>query len=233
MKRSSSKCILMIEDEIAICDMVRFVLDPTQFDLVEARHYEQAEKILAKQFPDLILLDWMLPGSSGISIIKKLRQNRLTRNIPIIMLTAKAEEEHRIKGLEAGADDYLVKPFSPRELVARIKTVLRRGVLLTPDDMLEVQSLRIDTDKHQVYVYDQLIPLSPTEYRLLLFFLTHLDRVCDRQYLLSHVWGQDSYIDERTVDVHVRRLRKLLAPFGYDKHIQTVRGSGYCYVRKL
>ena len=233
MKQTSKKTILIIEDEAAIRDMVRYALEAAQFSVLEAHDYQKARRILAEHLPDLIILDWMLPTTSGITITKQLRRNSLTKSIPIIMLTAKAEEDNRVKGLEVGADDYIVKPFSPRELIARIKAVLRRGVLTSLDGMIEVQGLKINTENCKVYAKEQEVNIGPTEYRLLVFFVTHLDRVYSRSQILSHVWGQDAYIDERTVDVHIRRLRSTLAPFKYDRHIQTVRGSGYRYVSEL
>lgn len=233
MKQTTNKSILIIEDEAAIRDMVRYALESAQFDVLEAHDYQKARRILAEHLPNLILLDWMLPTTSGITITKQLRQDPLTKNIPIIMLTAKAEENNRVKGFEVGVDDYIVKPFSPRELIARIKAVLRRGVLTSLDEIIEVQSLKVDTANHKVYINEQEIDIGPTEYRLLVFFITHLDRVYSRSQILSHVWGQDTYIDERTVDVHIRRLRNALAPSQYDRYIQTVRGIGYRYVSEL
>lgn len=219
--------ILIVEDESAIRDMLQFALAPAGFVVKEAANVKEAEQQILKQLPNLILLDWMLPGMNGIDFAKKLKQHANTKNIPIIMLTAKAEEEHKIKGLEIGADDYITKPFSPRELIARIKTVLRRGVLMTPEGQIEVNDLSIHTNTHQVFIKDKKVSLAPLEYKLLLFFMTHQNQVYTREQLLNHVWGGENYIDERTVDVHVRRLRQRLKAYGYDSLIKTIRGSGY------
>ncbi|HEY9149742.1 MAG TPA: phosphate regulon transcriptional regulator PhoB, partial [Gammaproteobacteria bacterium] len=177
--------------------------------------------------PDLILLDWMLPGISGVDLARRLKREELTRNIPIIMLTAKGEEADRIRGLDVGADDYVVKPFSPRELVARIHAVLRRVSPETPEPVLEVDGLVLDSVGHRVSAKGQRLEMGPTEFRLLHFFMTHPDRVYSREQLLDRVWGRNVYVEERTVDVHIRRLRKAIEARGHDKLIQTVRGAGY------
>jgi two-component system phosphate regulon response regulator PhoB len=219
--------ILIIEDEAPIRDMIRFALESADFDVMEAENTKEAERLIAQRIPDLILLDWMLPGENGIQFTKKAKSNFSTENIPIILLTAKAEEESKIKGLETGADDYITKPFSPRELIARIKTVLRRGILINSHGIIRVQDLHLNTNTHQVTINDAVIELAPIEYKLLYFFLTHQDRVYSREQLLDHIWGGENYIDERTVDVQVRRLRKQLKLHGYDSHIKTVHGAGY------
>ena len=225
--------VLIVEDEAHIRDMVRLAISTDGYELLEAESAKEASRLLADKIPDLILLDWMLPGMSGIDYAKQLKQNTLTKNIPIIMLTAKAEEEHKIYGLDAGADDYIVKPFSPRELLARMKAVLRRGPLVTPENLIEIADMKIDVASHQVSIGDQNVTLSPMEYRLLYFFVTHQDRVYTREQLLDHVWGGDAFLDNRTVDVHIRRLRNMLKPFNYHHYIRTERGFGYQFVSKL
>ncbi|MCH9769990.1 MAG: phosphate regulon transcriptional regulator PhoB [Gammaproteobacteria bacterium] len=226
------KCILIVEDEPAIRAMLCYALEPAGFSVQEAGDVSVAEILIAEKIPDLILLDWMLPQQSGIEFTKHLKQKRLTENIPIIMLTAKAEEENKVLGLEVGADDYIVKPFSPRELIARIHAVLRRGPLEHPDGTIRFDGLSIDTRSQRVSIDDQPLKLNPLEYRLLCFLLSHQDRVYTRDALLTHVWGGDSYIDERTVDVHVRRLRKRLEASGYSQFVQTVHGTGYRFSRQ-
>ncbi len=224
--------ILIVEDEAPIRDMIKFSLSSTEFEIIEAENAKEAMEKIASQLPDLFLLDWMLPGVSGIDLAMKLRKNNLTRNIPIIMLTARAEEDNKVKGLEAGADDYITKPFSPRELVARIRTVLRRGTLVTPEGIIQVNQLRLDTHKHQVTIDDNLITLNTIEYKILYFFLTHQERIYSRQHLLDSIWGGDKEINERTVDVQIRRLRQRLQEFGYDEYIKTIRGFGYQFIGK-
>jgi two-component system phosphate regulon response regulator PhoB len=184
-------------------------------------------KIVNDVLPDLVLLDWMLPGMSGIEFAKMLRQVPRTKNIPIIMLTARTEESDKVSGLEVGADDYITKPFSPRELVARIKAVLRRRSPEAADDIVEISGLRLDPVTHRVTVSDNEVILGPTEFRLLYFLMTHSERVHSRSQLLDGVWGDHVFVEDRTVDVHIRRLRKILEPVGKDGLVQTVRGSGY------
>lgn len=225
--------ILIVEDETAIRDLIKFALEPAGFELLEAENSKIAEQHLSQNNPALILLDWMLPGMSGIDFIKQLKQNVKTRDIPIIMLTAKAEESNKIKGLETGADDYITKPFSPRELIARIKTVLRRGLLATPEGIIQIQDLCLNTLTRQLTIKDKLLKLPPIEYRLLHFFITHQNRVYSREQLLDHIWGNEIYIDERTVDVQIRRLRRRLKPYNYDQYIQTARGAGYQFVSRV
>jgi two-component system phosphate regulon response regulator PhoB len=224
--------ILVVEDETAIKDMIRFALTPNGFEIMEASHVNEAQQKMASRMPDLILLDWMLPGMNGIDFAKQLKQKPTTRNIPIIMLTAKAEEENKIKGFEVGIDDYVTKPFSPRELVARIKTVLRRGPLVTPEGIIQVHDLRLDTNTHELSIHNQIITLTPIEYKLYYFFVTHQDRIYSREQLLDLIWGGDKFIDERTVDVQIRRLRNRLKPHGYDRCIKTMRGAGYQFTGK-
>jgi two-component system phosphate regulon response regulator PhoB len=220
--------LLIVEDEAAIRDMVGFALPSAEFKLLAAENVAQAMRFIADEIPDLILLDWMLPGKSGIEFAKELKRSQLTCDIPIIMLTAKAEEEHKIKGLEA-ADDYVTKPFSPRELIARIRSVLRRGPLITPQGLLQVEQLCLNVTTHQVTVNQSIVKLTPQEYQLLHFFLTHQDRIYSREHLIHHLWGGNSEVSDRTVDVQVKRLRQALAPFGYDQIIKTVRSEGYCF----
>ncbi len=223
----SVKRILIVEDEQPIREMVVFSLTGSGFEVDEAADARQAQACIAECLPDLILLDWMLPGMSGIDFARRLKREDLTRELPIIMLTARAEEEDKVQGLESGADDYITKPFSPRELVARIRAVLRRGNPAAEDETLRANELSVDLASHRVSIGDALLDLGPTEYRLLEFFMSHPERVYSRGQLLDRVWGSNVYVEERTVDVHIRRLRKVLEPFGYDALIQTVRGAGY------
>ncbi len=224
---AATRTILVIEDETAIRDMIRFALQPTGFHIMEAGDATEAEHRLAERIPDIILQDWMLPGMSGIDFVSQLRKRPLTRHIPIIMLTARAEENNRVRGLEAGADDYITKPFSPRELIARIHSILRRGPLATPDGVLRIHPLALNPQTHTVTLADTPLTLTPIEYKLLHFFMKNKGRVFSRAYLLDHVWGSGHFIDERTVDVHIKRLRARLKTAELDKLIQTVRGSGY------
>ena len=207
--------------------MVAFALRRGEYDPVHAGDARQAQNAIAERVPDLILLDWMLPGTSGLELARRWRREALTRDIPIIMLTARGEENDRVGGLEAGVDDYVVKPFSARELLARIRAVLRRNRQEDEDGNVTVGNLRIDGAAHRVYCNDTPVPIGPTEYRLLYFFMTHPDRVYSRSQLLDHVWGGSVYVEERTIDVHIRRLRKPLEPFAAQEMVQTVRGAGY------
>jgi two-component system phosphate regulon response regulator PhoB len=221
------KQILIVEDEPAIRDMVAFALSRAGIDTVHATDVPTAHDAIMHRVPDLILLDWMLPGMSGLDFARRLRRDEMTREIPIIMLTARGEENDRVNGLDAGVDDYVVKPFSTRELLARIKAVMRRSQSETEQGTVELGGLKIDGPAHRVYAGDRPVPIGPTEYRLLYFFMTHPERVYSRGQLLDHVWGGNVYVEERTVDVHIRRLRKTLEPFALDALVQTVRGSGY------
>ena len=223
----AAKQILIVEDEAPIREMVAFGLRRAGFDVREAADCGEARASIADAQPDIMLIDWMLPDMSGLELARGLKRNLETQDIPIIMLTARAEETDKVAGLDSGADDYVTKPFSPRELLARIKAVLRRTSPVGEDDTVRVDSLCLDSASHRVSVGDQTVALGPTEYRLLNFFMTHPERVYSRSQLLDRVWGGNVYVEERTVDVHIRRLRKALAPFAYDKHIQTVRGAGY------
>jgi len=219
--------ILIIEDEAAIREMVGYSLMKDGYACREAADTEQARAILNEEKPDLILLDWMLPGMSGIDYLRRLRNDSGTRDIPIIMLTARGEEADMVRGLDTGADDYITKPFSTRELLARLKAVLRRYVADDPLAIIEVEGLKLDPGTHRVSAAGQTIEMSPTEFRLLHFFITHPERVYTRTQLLDHVWGRNVYVEERTVDVHIRRLRRTLEPSGCDRYIQTVRSIGY------
>ncbi|HEX7111493.1 MAG TPA: phosphate regulon transcriptional regulator PhoB [Mizugakiibacter sp.] len=221
------KRILIVEDEASIRDMVAFALRKAGMEAVHAADARAAQHAIAEKVPDLILLDWMLPGTSGLELARRLRKEELTREVPIIMLTARGEETDRVSGLEAGVDDYVVKPFSTRELLARIKAVLRRSHGDDGSGVVEVGGLRIDGPAHRVFAGDEPITIGPTEYRLLYFFATHPERVYTRAQLLDHVWGGSVYVEERTVDVHIRRLRKTLEPHRLDGLVQTVRGAGY------
>ena len=219
--------ILLVEDEPAIQELIAFNLTQAGHHVLRASTAEAAMMLVKNALPDLILLDWMLPGASGVEIARKLRSDERTRQIPIIMLTARSEEQDKVQGLEAGADDYITKPFSPRELLARIKAVLRRRAPQMTDDAVEVKGLRLDPTTHRVQGNGDTIDLGPTEFRLLHFFMTHAERVHSRTQLLDQVWGDHIFVEERTVDVHIRRLRSALEQTGHDALIQTVRGTGY------
>jgi two-component system phosphate regulon response regulator PhoB len=218
--------ILLVEDESAIREMLRFALSSAGFEISEAEDSLAAQQCIDAAKPDLILLDWMLPGLSGVDFTKRLKSDEATQEIPIIMLTAKAEEDNKIKGFESGADDYITKPFSTRELLARIKAVLRRSQGEASENLV-IGQLTLDPKSHRVTATDVVIDLGPTEYRLLKFFMSHQDRVYSRNQVLDQVWGSGVYVEDRTVDVHIRRLRKALEPHGLDAIIQTVRGAGY------
>ena len=223
--------ILIVDDEPDIREVIRFTLEEGGFRVLEAAHADDARRLIAEQ-PDLVLLDWMLPGRSGLELAAQLKQNAKTRTIPIIMISARGEEEDRIKGLNTGADDYITKPFSPREMVARIHAVLRRSKPDEVTDEIEIAGLRIDNISHRVSADGNAIDVAPTEYRLLHFFMTHADRAFSRSQLLDQVWGNHVYVEERTVDVHVRRLRKALEQSGHEHLLQTVRGVGYRFSDK-
>jgi two-component system, OmpR family, phosphate regulon response regulator PhoB len=229
MKRVS---LLIVEDEEAIRDMLRFSLPANEFSLLDAENIDQAIRLLSNRIPDLIILDWMLPGKSGIDFLKWIKQQELLKQIPIIMLTAKAEEENKIKGLMAGADDYITKPFSITELTARIKTVLRRGILVSPENEVRINQLILNIAKHTVSVEDQSIKLMPNEYKMLHFFMTHPNKTYTREQLINYIYGASVYIDNRSIDVQVKRLRHKLKPYGYDQLIQTVRGVGYQLIQE-
>ena len=219
--------ILIVEDEPAIQELIAVNLECAGHHALRAADAEQALAIIRETLPDLVLLDWMLPGQSGLAIARNLRGNARTRGVPIIMLTAKSAESDKILGLEAGADDYVTKPFSPRELLARIKAVLRRRAPQLTEEVVEVKGLRLDPAAHRVSGNGRNLELGPTEFRLLHFFMTHAERVHSRAQLLDQVWGDHVYVEERTVDVHIRRLRQALEASGHDALIETVRGTGY------
>jgi len=223
----AAKHILIVEDEKPIRDMIAFSLRRNGFEVAEASDVGAARASIANARPDLLLVDWMLPDTSGLELTRQLKRSRDTQDLPVIMLTARGDEHDKVAGLEGGADDYVVKPFSPRELLARINAVLRRAAPGSGDEVIDHGGLVLDTASERVLVGDRTVPLGPTEYRLLAFFMTHAERVYSRAQLLDRVWGGDVYVEERTVDVHIRRLRKALEDFGFDRFVQTVRGSGY------
>lgn len=221
------KTVLIVDDEKAVRQMVAFSLSREGFTVLEAADATEARAQVADGRPQVILLDWMLPGISGLELARMLRKDSLAREIPIIMLTARTEEEDKIRGLNVGADDYVTKPFSPRELVARIHAVLRRSVNLPSEEVLEAGGMRLDVTGHRVAIGTEGVNLGPTEFRLLHFFMRHPERVYSRSQLLDRVWGPSVYVEERTVDVHIRRLRKALENHGVAHLVQTVRGAGY------
>ena len=229
----ADKTILIVDDERPIRDMLRVALEMGEYNCLEAGDAQTAHSIIVDKKPDLILLDWMLPGTSGIELARRLKRDEVTAEIPIIMLTAKGEEDNKIQGLEVGADDYITKPFSPRELVARLKAVLRRTEAFSPSEPIRIEGLCLDPSSHRITINSTPVQMGPTEYRLLEFFLTHQERVYTRNQLLDYVWGGNVYVEERTVDVHIRRLRKALTLDGHDRFIQTVRGSGYRFSNQL
>jgi len=224
--------ILVVEDEPAIQELVAVNLTFAGHKALRAASAEQANTLIRAELPDLILLDWMLPDTSGIQFARKLRADERTRDIPIIMLTARSNESDKVEGLEAGADDYITKPFSPKEMVARIKAVLRRRAPQLTDDVVELGGLRLDPTTHRLSGITaegnvRTLEIGPTEFRLLHFFMTHPERVYSRAQLLDQVWGDHVFLEERTVDVHIRRLRGALTPSGHQNLVETVRGSGY------
>ncbi|MBF23270.1 MAG: phosphate regulon transcriptional regulatory protein PhoB [Pusillimonas sp.] len=225
--------ILVVEDEPAIQELIAVNLSFAGHKVLRAFDAEQAQTLIRAELPDLILLDWMLPGASGITLAKQLRSDERTRQVPVIMLTAKGAENDKIEGLEAGADDYITKPFSPKELMARIKAVLRRRAPQLTDDIIQIGTLVLDPTTHRVSGNGTALSIGPTEFRLLHFFMTHTERVFSRSQLLDQVWGDHVFVEERTVDVHIRRLRKALEPSGHENHIETVRGAGYRFAARL
>ncbi|MCP4407839.1 MAG: phosphate regulon transcriptional regulatory protein PhoB [Gammaproteobacteria bacterium] len=224
--------ILVIDDEPAIREMISFTLIGAGFECDEAGDADEATQRITACTPDLILLDWMLPGRSGLEYAQSLRRDITTNGIPIIMLSARTEESHKVLGLNSGADDYITKPFSPRELIARILAVMRRSTSASTTNVLKVDKLTLDPDSHRVNIGDDSLSLGPTEFRLLHFFMGHPERVYGRAQLIDLIWGKDVYVEERTVDVHIRRLRKVLEPHHYDQFIQTVRSAGYRFSTK-
>lgn len=223
--------ILVIEDEPAIAELIAVNLTHAGHKVLRAMDTRQARTLIDAQLPDLILLDWMLPGTLGIDFAKVLRRDERTRDIPIVMLTARASEDDKVAGLDTGADDYITKPFSPKELMARIKAVLRRRAPQLTDDQVSLAGLTLDPATHRVTGHDKPLDIGPTEFRLLHFFMTRPERVHSRTQLLDQVWGDHVFVEERTVDVHIRRLRQSLLPSGHHVHIETVRGAGYRFTQ--
>ena len=219
--------ILVVEDEEAIREMLMIVLQQSGFEVMAAADAKEAQRVLEQNKTDLILLDWMLPGISGVEWARRLKKENVYRDVPIILLTARGEEEDKVRGLEIGADDYMTKPFSPNELMARIKAVLRRTGKINDLGQIVLSDLVLDTEQHRLSIGEKELEVSPTEFRLMQFFMTHPDKVYSRSQLLDQVWGSNIYIEERTVDVHIRRLRKILAEYGREELVQTVRGFGY------
>jgi two-component system, OmpR family, phosphate regulon response regulator PhoB len=219
--------ILVVEDEPAIQELIAVNLEQAGFKPMRAISAEQAADMVRKELPDLVLLDWTLPGMSGVEFARRMRSARRTQGVPIIMLTARSSEHDKLVGLDTGVDDYVTKPFSPRELNARIKTVLRRRAPQTTDAVVSVGGLKLDPVSQRVSGNGHAVVLGPTEYRLLHFLMTHPERVYSRAQLLDHVWGDHVYVEERTIDVHIRRLRKALHESGQDRLVETVRGAGY------
>ena len=222
-----SASILIVEDEPGIQELLKFNLGHHGHEVIVASDAEEASARMRDSLPDLILLDWMLPGASGIELARRIRSDPRLKDIPIIMLTARGDERDKVLGLETGADDYITKPFSPRELMARIQAVLRRRAPQMTEDTVEIAGLRLDPVAHRVHGDGSPLDLGPTEFRLLHFLMTHVERVYSRSQLLDQVWGDHVFVEERTVDVHIRRLRSALEPTGHDRLIQTVRGAGY------
>jgi len=225
--------ILLVDDEMAIRTMLCVALEAAGYNVLQAENAQQAHAIIIDRSPDLVLLDWMMPGTTGLELLRRRKRDELTEKIPVIMLTAKAEEDSKISGLDAGADDYIAKPFSPRELISRVKAVLRR---IGRDELkapICVGEMVFDPVGHRVTIGNAPIDLGPTEYRLLQFFLTHQERVYSRDQILDYVWGGNVYLDERTVDVHIRRLRKAISIAGHENYVQTVRGAGYRFSTQL
>jgi len=222
-----SATILVVEDEPQVQELLAVNLEHAGHRVLRAASAEEAENAIREELPDVLILDWMLPGESGVTLTRRLRAEERTRELPILMLTARAMEHDKVSGLDAGADDYLTKPFSPKELAARIKAVLRRRAPQLADDVIEIGGLRLDPAARRVTANGAVVELAPTEFRLLHFLMTHPERIYTRAQVLDHVWGDHVFIEERTVDVHIRRLRKALEPTSHDRLIDTVRGSGY------
>ncbi len=225
----ADRTVLIVDDEFAIRDMLRMALEIAEFNCLEAENIQEAYQVIVDERPDIVLLDWMLPGGSGMELLRRIRRSDTTREIPVIMLTAKTAEDNVIQGLEFGADDYITKPFAPRELIARIKALLRRSAGAGETERLQVNGLVLDGESRRIFVADQPVDMGPTEFNLLRFFMSHPERAYTRGQLLDQVWGANVYVEERTVDVHIRRLRKALQTDSadYSDLIQTVRGTGY------
>lgn len=230
---SRARRILIVDDESAIREMIAMALQLAGYDTLEASDAKTAHSIIVDEQPDMMLLDWMMPGTSGIELARRLRGDPATKDLPIIMLTAKADEDNKVQGLEAGIDDYITKPFSPKELIARLKAVLRRSLPDPEESLISIGGIILDPVSHRVSnAAGQSLSLGPTEFKLLHFFMTHQDRAYSRSQLLDMVWGGNVYVEERTVDVHIRRLRKAIGP-DLENLIQTVRGTGYRFSTKL
>ncbi|GEK73851.1 MULTISPECIES: phosphate regulon transcriptional regulator PhoB [Halomonas] len=227
----TAKTVLIVDDEAPIREMIAVALEMADYRVLEADNAQSAHAMVVDHQPDLVLLDWMMPGTSGVELARRLKREEGTSELPIIMLTAKGEEDNKIQGLESGADDYITKPFSPRELVARLKAVLRRATPRGVEEPVQVEGLMLDPVSHRVSIDGQSLEIGPTEYRLLQFFMTHQERAYTRGQLLDQVWGGNVYVEERTVDVHIRRLRKALGE-PHQQLIQTVRGTGYRFSAK-
>lgn len=225
-----TRTVLIVDDESSIRDMIAIALEMADFQVLEADNAQRALALAVDERPDMILLDWMMPGISGVELARRLKREETTREIPVILLTAKGEEDNKVQGLEAGADDYITKPFSPRELIARMRAVLRRAAPAS-QGVIEVDGLSINTESQRISIDNEPIDMGPTEYRLLAFFMSHQERAYSRAQLLDQVWGASVYVEERTVDVHIRRLRKALGE-RHDYLIQTVRGTGYRFSRQ-
>ena len=225
--------ILVVDDETSIREMLVISLESAGYNVLQAENAKTAHSLVLDKHPDLILLDWMMPVTTGLELLRRLKRDEMTDHIPVIMLTAKAEESSKISGLDSGADDYIAKPFSPRELLSRIKAILRRVSREELKDTIVVGDLEFDPLEHRISIAGNLINLAPTEFRLLQFFLTHQERVYSRDQILDYVWGKNVYLDERTVDVHIRRLRKAISVAGHDDYVQTVRGAGYRFSTQL
>ena len=221
------KTVLIVDDEAAIREMVSLALETAKFNVLEASDSQEGHAIIIDSQPDVLLLDWMMPGTTGLELLRRLRRDPLTEKIPVILLTAKTSEDSKITGLDSGADDFISKPFSPKELVSRIRAVIRRSTVTEPSEPIKVGEMLFDPESHRVSICDEPVDIGPTEYRMLQFFLTHQERVYSRDQILDHVWGANVYLDERTVDVHIRRLRRAISVAGHEKYVQTVRGTGY------
>ena len=219
--------VLVVDDETAIRDMLRMALEIAEFRCIEADNIHDAYTQVVDERPDIVLLDWMLPGGSGLEMLRRLKRGDTTRDLPVIMLTAKTAEDNVIQGLDVGADDYITKPFAPRELIARVRALLRRSGGGPANERMQVSELVLDGESRRVLIGENPVEMGPTEFKLLQFFMSHPERAYTRGQLLDQVWGANVYVEERTIDVHIRRLRKALEEFGYDRLVQTVRGAGY------
>ncbi len=225
----NEQTVLVVDDEVAIRDMLRMALEIAEFRCIEADNIHDAYTLVVDERPDIVLLDWMLPGGSGLELLRRLKRGDTTRDLPVIMLTARTAEENVVQGLDIGADDYITKPFAPRELIARIRALIRRAGGGPANERMQVGDLVLDGEGKRVLVGEESVDMGPTEFRLLQFFMSHPERAYTRGQLLDQVWGANVYVEERTIDVHIRRLRKALqSPWGdYSNLIQTVRGTGY------